>query len=56
MIKEEWEEIKELQEKLSDIKTLKYRFDVLLRKTEKENEHPEDYDGPCFCKLCMSYT
>jgi len=27
----------------------------LLKKTEAEDEHPEDYEGPCFCQLCMSY-
>jgi len=20
------------------------------------DEHPEDYQGPCFCKLCQSYS
>ena len=20
------------------------------------DEHPEGYDGPCYCRLCMSYT
>ncbi len=28
----------------------------LLGKTEKETEHPEEYNGPCFCALCRSYT
>jgi len=27
----------------------------LLQLTEMLDEHPEGYDGPCFCKLCMSY-
>lgn len=22
---------------------------------EGESEHPEDYDGPCYCNLCLSY-
>lgn len=30
--------------------------DELLKMTEKLDEHPEGYDGPCFCKLCMSYA
>ncbi len=24
--------------------------------TGQFDEHPEDWDGPCFCKLCMSYA
>ncbi len=27
----------------------------LLKLTELLDEHPEGYDGPCLCKLCMSY-
>jgi len=27
----------------------------LLELTEYEDEHPEDYNGPCMCKLCQSY-
>lgn len=28
----------------------------LLAMTRKLDEHPEGYDGPCECKLCMSYV
>jgi hypothetical protein len=28
----------------------------LLKKTEKEDEHPENYNGPCYCRTCMSYA
>jgi hypothetical protein len=27
----------------------------LLEMTEKFDEHPDDYDGPCRCKTCLSY-
>ena len=27
----------------------------LLELTRAIDEHPEDYDGPCFCQLCCSY-
>ena len=27
----------------------------LINKTEKEDEHPDWYDGPCACRFCMSY-
>jgi hypothetical protein len=27
-----------------------------LDTTEKEEEHPAKYNGPCFCRLCMSYA
>ena len=32
------------------------RSKELIAKTELEDEHPEDYHGPCFCKLCQSYA
>ena len=32
------------------------RYKELLAMTEKEDEHPEDYNGPCLCRLCMSYA
>ena len=28
---------------------------VLLKQTEAEYEHPEEYTGPCFCQTCLSY-
>lgn len=28
----------------------------LMAKTRLEDEHPEWYDGPCDCSLCMSYA
>ncbi len=28
---------------------------MLIEMTRKLDEHPEGYDGPCLCKLCMSY-
>jgi hypothetical protein len=27
----------------------------LLADTEALDEHPDGYDGPCYCKTCMSY-
>lgn len=27
----------------------------LLKLTELLDEHPEAYEGPCLCKLCISY-
>lgn len=29
--------------------------DQLLTLSQSLSEHPDDYDGPCSCKLCMSY-
>jgi hypothetical protein len=48
MMPEEWKELESLDEKLNP-----YRYDFLLVKTEWELEHPEDYNGPCFCAECM---
>jgi cell shape-determining protein MreC len=28
----------------------------LLKLTEQLDEHPEGYDGPCFCKMCVGYN
>ncbi|MBP2301533.1 hypothetical protein [Azospirillum picis] len=30
--------------------------DELLEATTKHDEHPEEYHGPCFCRLCQSYA
>jgi hypothetical protein len=45
----EWGELKHLPEGTM-------RFEELMKKTESEEEHPEDYDGPCWCRLCQSYA
>jgi hypothetical protein len=31
-------------------------YEELMLMTEYVEEHPEDYDGPCFCALCRSYA
>lgn len=31
------------------------RNEQLLAWTEDQHEHPEWYEGPCYCRLCMSY-
>lgn len=31
-------------------------YSVLLQSTEAEDEHPDDYDGHCRCRLCVSYS
>ena len=34
-----------------------FRFqEWLVALTMARDEHPEDFDGPCLCKLCMSYA
>ncbi len=27
-----------------------------LEETRDVEEHPDGYDGPCLCRLCMSYA
>lgn len=39
----------------AEIKRLKKENDDFLKMTELLEEHPEGYEGPCYCKLCMSY-
>ena len=31
-------------------------WDAFVGITSIMDEHPEDWDGPCFCKICMSYN
>jgi hypothetical protein len=28
----------------------------LLKMTAELREHPDDYDGPCDCRTCLSYA
>jgi hypothetical protein len=54
MTKSEWQEL----EFISVAKTNrdKIRYAELIKQTEEEDEHPPEYDGPCFCRLCRSYN
>lgn len=47
---EEWRELKNFKGPESD-----KRYKQLLRMTNKVDEHPEEYNGPCLCRLCCSY-
>lgn len=49
MTKKEWTELEDGSEISAQ------REAELLKRTELVDEHPEDYDGPCFCRLCLSY-
>lgn len=31
-------------------------LDGFIELTEKLDEHPDNYDGPCMCALCRSYV
>jgi len=37
------------------LKAMKVQNNDLLELSSNLNEHPEDYNGPCMCKLCQSY-
>lgn len=39
----------------AELERLKLENGQLLDLTRELNEHPDDYDGPCLCKLCLSY-
>lgn len=30
--------------------------DLLLKITAEIRKHPDDYDGPCDCRTCLSYA
>ncbi|MCJ7747843.1 MAG: hypothetical protein MUP27_08870 [Desulfobacterales bacterium] len=55
MTKEEWEELRRLGMIGHKIRAEIDRETELIKKTEEEDEHPEEYDGPCMCRLCCSY-
>lgn len=55
MTKEEWEELKRLGMIRRRSRSETDREIELIKKTEEEDEHPEEYDGPCMCRLCSSY-
>jgi len=37
------------------IKKAKGDYNIISELTENYEEHPEWYDGDCYCKLCQSY-
>ncbi len=49
MTRAEWKELETL-----DREKHKRWYQYLLEQTEKEDEHPEGYNGPCLCQVCMS--
>jgi hypothetical protein len=58
MTKMEWEDLEHLGELHAEKKISKIGMDnytTLLERTMEVDEHPEDYEGPCLCKLCCSY-
>jgi hypothetical protein len=50
---DEWRELENLEGFESKLE--KKRYNELLTKTQKEDEHPEWYDGPCLCVMCCTY-
>lgn len=36
--------------------TIEDQRNALFGMTAALDEHPENYDGPCQCRLCMSYA
>ncbi len=40
---------------MTELQPWKQERDALLDMTKLLDEHPEGYDGPCMCKLCLSY-
>jgi hypothetical protein len=51
----EWIELERLAKK-GHLKAPKRRGPELLEATRKEDEHPEWYEYPCYCRTCMSYA
>lgn len=49
----EWRRLDAMHERVA--KLLKKK-NALWRRTSYNDEHPEWYNGPCLCSLCMSYA
>ncbi len=45
-----------IQKQERQLAEIKAERDALLKLTESLDEHPDDYDGPCWCKTCQSYA
>ena len=48
---EEW---KQFEARLEEADT-EEEFNTLVAMTREQEEHPEWYDSPCLCQLCLSY-
>lgn len=50
----------ELRDELTKMKTFMSKLNLpekdFMKWTETLDEHPEEYDGPCNCYLCLSYA
>ena len=58
MTADDWDQLAHLDElvrtgKASAMGRVNYGW--RLEATRDEDEHPEDYEGPCLCRLCCSY-
>ena len=52
---EDWKELERLN-KVGALKPLRGRGLELVEKTRQVEEHPDDYEGPCECRMCISYA
>ncbi len=56
MTEKDWKRLDELFSKSRALtKEEQNECDALFEKTREVDEHPEDWDSPCQCQLCMSY-
>jgi hypothetical protein len=58
MTPEEWRELEALGKIRIEVATSAdiLREADLFACTEWEDQHPDDYNGPCFCRGCRSYA
>lgn len=52
----EWKELEKLTTSPDSSQHRSPRVRVLLDLTETEDDHPDKYEGPCFCKTCITYA
>lgn len=58
MTTEDWAELERLGGLANSHLSVIWRDNYLslLHKTENEEEHPDDHQGPCLCETCKSYS
>ena len=56
MTHDQWAELEAASDGGKPEKEMSLRTRVLLALTLEQDEHPEEYDGPCRCKTCALYA
>jgi hypothetical protein len=56
MTEAQWKELEAAKDGGKPEKDMSLRTKVLLYLTLDQDEHPDEYNGPCLCKCCATYA